>query len=89
MKFNVYCDETLPELFTSTKAVDKRLMIGSLWIESGLNDSIKQHVKELRQKHNCWGEIKWTKVSPSKEAFYLDIIDLFFSYCQTNPKNLH
>lgn len=80
MKFNVYCDETLPDLFTTTKEVDKRLMIGSLWIEASLNDSIKQHVKELRQKYNCWGEIKWTKVSPSKEAFYLELIDLFFSY---------
>jgi len=80
MKFNVYCDETLPDLFTTTKPIDKRLMIGSLWIEADIKESIKTHIKELRQKHNCWGEIKWTKVSPSKEAFYLDLIDLFFSY---------
>ena len=34
MKFLIYCDETLPDLFTTTKPIDKRLMIGSLWIEA-------------------------------------------------------
>lgn len=80
MKFNVYCDETLPDLFTTKVSTDKRLMIGSLWIETELYSDVKKQIKELRQKHNCWGEIKWTKVSPSKEDFYLDLIDLFFSY---------
>lgn len=80
MKFNVYCDETLPDLFTTTKAIDKRLLIGSIWIEAHLGERVKTDIKALRQKHHCWGEIKWTKVSPSQEAFYLDLVDLFFSY---------
>ena len=80
MKFLVYCDETLPDLFTTTKTIDKRLMIGSLWIEAELKDNFKEKIKELRVKYNCWGEIKWTKVSVSKETFYLELVDLFFSY---------
>ncbi len=80
MKFLVYCDETLPDLFTTTKAIDKRLMIGSLWIEEALRDDFKEKIKELRVKHNCWGEIKWTKVSVSKENFYFELVDLFFSF---------
>jgi hypothetical protein len=80
MKFLVYCDETLPDLFTTTKEVDKRLMIGSLWIEEELKDTFKEKIKELRAKYNCWGEIKWTKVSPSKEKFYCELVDLFFSF---------
>ena len=80
MKFLVYCDETLPDLFTTTKAIDKRLMIGSLWIEEDLRDDFKEKIKELRVKHNCWGEIKWTKVSTSKENFYFELVDLFFSF---------
>ena len=80
MKFNVFCDETLPDLFTTSKDSDKKLLIGSLWIEAELREEIKQDIKKLRVEHNVWGEIKWSKVSASKEAFYLDLIDLFFSY---------
>lgn len=80
MKFDVFCDETLPDLFTTSIQSDKKLLIGSLWIEAELREEIKQDIKELRAKHNAWGEIKWSKVSPSKEAFYFDLIDLFFSY---------
>ena len=80
MKINVYCDENLPDLFTSKKITDKKLMIGSLWIEDGLNEQLKDSIKNLREEYNCWGEIKWTKVSPNKEKFYLSLVNLFFSY---------
>ena len=80
MNFSVFCDETLPDLFTTKKQHTKRLMIGSLWIETDIKEKIKEQIKSLRRKHNCWGEIKWTKVSLSKEAFYLELIDLFFSH---------
>ncbi len=80
MKFFVYCDETLPDLFSTTKPIDKKLMIGSLWIESQLREDIKAKIKILRAKYECWGEIKWTKVSNSKKNFYFELVDLFFSY---------
>lgn len=82
MDIDVYCDETLPDLLTSEikKESDQLLLIGSLWIERELREDIKQHIKDLREKYNCWGEIKWTKVSPSKEKFYLELVNLFFSY---------
>ena len=80
MKIDIYCDETLPDLFTSSNQLDKNLLIGSLWIESELREDIKQKIKDLRSKHNVWGEIKWSKVSKSKESFYLELVDLFFSY---------
>lgn len=80
MKFNVFCDETLPDLFTTSKDSDKKLLIGSLWIEAELREEIKEDIKKLRVEHNVWGEIKWSKVSKSKESFYLELVDLFFSY---------
>lgn len=80
MNINVYCDETLPDLFTTKKPTTKRLLIGSLWIEEEIKEEIKQSIKHLREEYNCWGEIKWTKISPSKEDFYFKLIDLFFSY---------
>lgn len=80
MKFEVYCDEAFPDLFTSQKPKSEYLMIGGLWIPSEIRDEVKTKVKELREKHQAWGEIKWTKVSPSKLGFYEDLLDLFMSY---------
>jgi len=80
MKIEVYCDETLPDLFTSKKAKDKYMFIGGIWIDAKLRDEIKSKVKELRKKYSCFGEIKWVNVTPSKEDFYKEIVKLFFSY---------
>ena len=80
MKFEVYCDESHPDLFTSAKSKGQFLMIGRLWLPANLRSEIKLKILELRQRHQAWGEIKWSKVSPNRQAFYLDLIDLFFSY---------
>lgn len=80
MEFEVYCDEANPDLFTSAKPKAQYMMIGSLWIPAEHRDDIKAKIKALREKHTAWGEIKWTKISPSKLGFYLDLVDLFVGY---------
>jgi hypothetical protein len=80
MKFEVYCDEAHPDIFTSASPRGQYLMIGSLWLPADLREEIKQKVAELRQRHHAWGEIKWNKVSPNRQDFYIELIDLFFSY---------
>jgi len=80
MKIEVYCDENLPDLFTSKKAKDKYMFIGGVWIDAKLRDEIKTKIKVLRKKYNCFGEIKWVNVTPSKKDFYKEIVKLFFSY---------
>jgi acyl-CoA-binding protein len=81
MEFEVYCDESMPDLFTSKKPGNRRyLMIGSLWLPASLRDEIKEKIGELREKYNTWGEIKWTKISHPRADFYLALIDLFISY---------
>ncbi|MBE8167993.1 MAG: DUF3800 domain-containing protein [Shewanella sp.] len=80
MKFEVYCDENHPELFSSKKPSVTYLMIGSLWLPADLRNELKQKVWQLRQSHNIWGEIKWRKVSHGSLEFYKSIIDLFISY---------
>lgn len=84
MKFEVYCDEAHPDVFTSGNPTAQFLMIGSLWLPSNLRSEVKQKINELRRKHDTWGEIKWSKVSPSRQGFYLDLVRLFISH----PKNL-
>lgn len=34
MKFEIYCDEAFPDLFTSRSPRARYLMIGSLWLPS-------------------------------------------------------
>lgn len=80
MKFEVYCDETLPDLFTSRKPAGRFLMIGCLWLSADLRAEAKNRISELRSKHKIYGEIKWRKISPSSQAFYIDLIDLFMSF---------
>lgn len=80
MKFEVYCDECMPDLFTTKKPAGRYLMIGSLWLPALLRSEIKHKISKLRAKHNTWGEIKWSKVSRSRLAFYKGMIDLFISY---------
>ena len=80
MKFEVYCDEANPDVLTSASPRARYLMIGSLWLPVELRDEIKSRVGALRQRHQAWGEIKWSKVSPNRRDFYVELIDLFVSY---------
>lgn len=80
MNFEVYCDETLPDLFTSAHPRAQFLMIGSLWLPADIREDIKRRINDLRQRHNVHGEIKWRKISPSKQDFYIDLVDLFMSF---------
>lgn len=80
MKFEVYCDETQPDLFTSKKPRAQYLMIGALWLPASLREDAKAKVAALRERHGIHGEMKWGKISPAAQGFYEEIIDLFFSY---------
>lgn len=80
MKFEVYCDENHPELFTSKQPTVRYMLIGSLWIPSELRNEVKSKIWDLRKQHETWGEIKWSKVSRSKLNFYSALIDLFQGY---------
>lgn len=81
MDFDVYCDESRPELLHSDKDKAKGdfLVIGSLWLPTELRNECKAAIHELRNRHGVGGEFKWNKVSPSRYAFYEDIVDWFFT----------
>ncbi len=81
MNFDIYCDESQPDVFWS-KSPKKAgyLLIGGLWIPTELRTQVKTDIRELRSRHGVQHEIKWHKVHRSKEAFYLELIDLFFEY---------
>lgn len=81
MKFDIYCDESHPDVFWSKTASRARfLLIGSLWLPTEERVGIKQAIQELRNTHQFRQEIKWHKVHSGKQEFYEALIDLFIRF---------
>jgi hypothetical protein len=53
-------------------------LIGGLWIEAERRSDYKSKIKRLREEHDVHGEFKWNRVSPSRQLFYMELIDFFF-----------
>ncbi len=73
--FNIYCDESC-HLENDHKSF---MLIGSI---STAYNQVKRHterIKEIKDQHKFNAEIKWSKVSPAKLQFYLELIDYFFA----------
>lgn len=79
MNFDVYCDESRPDALCSKVYQGSSLVIGSLWLARDDRESIKESIHTLRDRHKVGGEFKWAKVSPSRAAFYENLVELFFS----------
>ena len=77
MKFEVYCDESRPDLLASKKPSAKYMVIGSLWLQADDRDEFKAAIHALRDKHRVGGEFKWQKISPSRVEFYKDLLTWF------------
>lgn len=79
MDFEIYCDESRQELFSSENPrADEYVLIGGLWLEASKREKYKNEIKKLRIEHKLYGEFKWQKVSQSRLDFYLKLIHLFF-----------
>lgn len=75
-EFNIYCDESCH--LENDK--QKSMTLGGIWIPIGKRLEITKRLREIKEQHGLSKhyEMKWTKVSPSKELFYKNIIDYFF-----------
>ena len=74
--FNVYCDESCHLENDGQKA----MVLGSVWCPLEKTLEIAVRLREIKKKHKMPPpfEVKWTKVSPAKKDFYLDLVDYFF-----------
>lgn len=73
--FNIYCDESC-HLENDHHEV---MVLGAVWCSLEKTREIAVRIREIKVSHGFSPnfEIKWTKVSPAKTQFYLDIIDYF------------
>lgn len=74
--YNVYCDESCHLENDGQKA----MVLGAVWCPLENTREIAVRLREIKRNHALSAdfEIKWTKVSPGKLPFYLNVLDYFF-----------
>ncbi len=74
--YNVYCDESCH----LEKDHQQVMVLGAVWCPLERVREISARLREIKLRHGLPAdfEIKWTKVSPAKVQFYLDVMDYFF-----------
>lgn len=74
--YNIYCDESCHLENDGQSA----MVLGALWCPLDKTRESAVRIREIKRRHLLAPafEVKWTKVSPGKKQFYLDLIDYFF-----------
>ena len=74
--YNIYCDES----GHLENDLEKVMVLGAVWCPQEKSREISVRIREIKKRHGLKAdfEIKWTKVSPAKKQFYLDVMDYFF-----------
>lgn len=77
MEFDIYCDESFPDILTSESTPADYLVIGGLWMPTEDRSDAKKDIHGLREKHKIGGEFKWQKISKSRLDFYTELVEWF------------
>ena len=76
MEYNIYCDESCHLEHDGINI----MVLGAIWCSKEKKAEIFNRIREIKVKYGLSRnfEIKWNKVSPAKDEFYLELIDYFF-----------
>lgn len=74
--YNIYCDESCHLENDQCHAMS----LGAVWCDVHAVKAASEQLRALKSRHGLSRqfEIKWTKISSSKIAFYHELIDYFF-----------
>lgn len=74
--YNIYCDESCHLEHDRQSA----MVLGAGWCPLEKVPEISSRIREIKTKHQLPPsfEVKWTKISPGKLTFYMDLLDYFF-----------
>ncbi len=74
--YHIYCDESCHLENDRQRA----MVLGGLWCPAARVRESNVAIRALKEKHGLAPgfEVKWTKVSPGKLAFYRELVDYFF-----------
>lgn len=79
-EYNIYCDESCH----LEKDYFPAMLMGSIWCPRSQVRTLSNSIMEIKKKHKMQGELKWSKISKSKEGFYLELIKWFFNTSDIN-----
>ncbi len=72
--YNIYCDESCHLANDGQSS----MLLGCTWCKKESVKELSAELKRLKNKYNSNGELKWTKVSKSREEFFEEIVKWFF-----------
>ncbi len=74
--FNIYCDESCH----LEKDHHEVMVLGAIWCPLDSSKEINSRLREIKDRHDLGPnfELKWTKVSPAKLQYYIEVMDYFF-----------
>lgn len=73
-EYNIYCDESC---HLEHDGINK-MTLGGIWCSKDSTKRLSKEIRRLKKIHNAGGELKWTKVSHSRIAFYRELVEFFF-----------
>jgi len=74
--YNIYCDESC-HLEHDRQPL---MVLGAIWCKLEKTRKITTRIRDIKLQYGLppTFEVKWAKVSPAKQAFYMELIDFFF-----------
>jgi hypothetical protein len=74
--YNIYSDESC-HLENDGIPV---MVLGAVWCRASVVRQVSERIGEIKRRHDIPAglEIKWSKLSPSKQQLYIDLVDYFF-----------
>ncbi|GIX17922.1 MAG: hypothetical protein KatS3mg119_2108 [Rhodothalassiaceae bacterium] len=81
-ELSVYVDE-------SSQSGHRFLALGGIWIEKAHVPAVERRLLGLRSRHGLSGELKWTKLSPSRRLAYEAFVDVFFALHEAGILDWH
>lgn len=73
-EYNIYCDESC-HLEHDRQPI---MVIGGMWCPKESVKKISDEIREIKNRHEACGELKWTRVSNSRQDYFLELVDYFF-----------
>ena len=71
----IYCDESCHLEHDESEVMG----IGAVWLSRADIRRLTLELRDIKVRHRAAGELKWTKVSASRAAFYNELVDWFFA----------
>ena len=74
IEYNFYCDESLHLPNDGSKI----MVLGGIWCPKNKVKKINKDIRDIKKKYNINHEMKWVKLSASKQDAYMELVRYFF-----------